>query len=259
MQLWRINENDVSPVDFGTFESEKELQDLIERNPEILPIDADLMILAREFQCGSGVADFVAVDMQTGQLVIIETKLYRNADRRRVVAQVLDYAADMYDQDVGYLEDQVPVEVWERLGDAGIETLAGSLQTGEFWLVVAMDHVPRQLVDVASYFQNSGARFRLDLVTVKPCSISGEPVLLTGTDFHGVGALARTTSERRVKVRPNGRPLAHSEESIAHARDLRRAGYSLNRITEVTGIPRSSVYRYVGGTGDTVPDLVTED
>ena len=157
MQLWRINEENVSPVDLDTFESEKELQDLIERNPEILPIDADLMILAREFQCGSGIADFVAVDMQTGQLVIAETKLYRNKDRRRVVAQALDYAADMFDQELEYLEQRVPSSVWSSLDRAAKDVLADSLRCGDFRLVIVMDSVDERTRKVARYFQGAPA------------------------------------------------------------------------------------------------------
>ena len=55
----------LAPVGFSL---EKELHDLIERSPELLPLAGSprLAILGREVRCGSGWADLVAVEADTG-------------------------------------------------------------------------------------------------------------------------------------------------------------------------------------------------
>ena len=246
MQLWRINENDVSPVDLDTFESEKELQDLIERNPEILPIDADLMILAREFQCGAGVADFVAVDMRTGQLVIVETKLYRNGDRRRVVAQVLDYAADMFDQDLEYLESRVRASVWAELDDAALDVLADSLRSGDFRLVVVMDRVDGNTKKVARYFQSAGVRFQIDLVTVVKIDVQGEVLAATKKEDVSAGRPSDLgTAEQVGSSIP--RPRKVTTDVLAQMFDLQALGHNQAEIALALDVSSATVSRRLRG------------
>ena len=93
----------------GTFD-EGWLQDLIHRNPTILPISeierafGDVLAVAREVPCGHGFIDnlFVTPD---GNIVLVETKLWRNSQmRREVVAQTLDYVAALSGMSYGDLE-----------------------------------------------------------------------------------------------------------------------------------------------------------
>lgn len=245
MQLWRIDEDTASQVDFGTFESEKGLQDLIERNPEILPIDADLLLLAREFQCGAGVADFVAVDMQTGQLVIIETKLYRNGDRRRVVAQVLDYAADMFDRDLAYLESRVSAAVWESLSDPILDVLADSLSSGDIRLVVVMDQIDDSLRRVARYFQGTGAQFQLDLATVSQVTHDG--VRLVTSDLHDLST-ASSSVPSAAAARTRARvPHKVTDEVLGQMFALKEQGLSQTEIAATLGLSAATVSRRLRG------------
>lgn len=246
MQLWRVNDGDVSPIDFGTFESEKELQDLIERNPEILPIDADLMILAREFQCGSGVADFVAVDMQTGQLVIIETKLYRNGDRRRVVAQVLDYAADMYDQDLTYLERRVPVETWAMLGDSALEVLADSLRSGDFRLVIAMDRADSNTQRLARYFQSAGVSFRIELVTLVKTVVQGD--VLIAPRLEDVSVVPETRANvAYTESTTASKPRKVTDEVLARMFSFQEQGLNQAEIARTLDLSAATISRRLRG------------
>lgn len=57
--------------------------------------DVRLLVLAREFNTNSGPLDAVGIDKE-GEIYLIETKLYKNADKRKVVAQVLDYGAALW-------------------------------------------------------------------------------------------------------------------------------------------------------------------
>ncbi len=87
-------------VEKSVFAKEDSLQKYIYENPESIPIyeieeDVRLLILAREFPTNSGPIDAIGVD-QHGNLYIIETKLYKNPDKRTVIAQALDYGASLW-------------------------------------------------------------------------------------------------------------------------------------------------------------------
>jgi hypothetical protein len=91
-------------IERSTFEQEDLLQELIYKFPETIPLDdmkdkknVRLLVLAREFPSGSGREriDALGVDRE-GDLYLIETKLDKNADKRQVVAQVLDYGASLW-------------------------------------------------------------------------------------------------------------------------------------------------------------------
>ena len=81
--------------------AESFIQEYVREHPESLPLPAeegyepDLMIIKREFQSGNGPIDVFGVD-QGGQLYIIETKLWKNEDKRFIVAQMGDYAAGLW-------------------------------------------------------------------------------------------------------------------------------------------------------------------
>ncbi len=88
------------PFDERTFD-EDWFQDILFRNPSLLPVDeieplfAPLVPLARELATPAGPVDIVYITAD-GYLTLVETKLWRNPEaRRQVVAQIIDYAAAM--------------------------------------------------------------------------------------------------------------------------------------------------------------------
>jgi hypothetical protein len=79
-------------------------------------------VLAREFGCSAGWIDLVLVD-EFGRLVICEIKKgAENADVRRVIAQMLDYGAALWQMDLDAFEREV-----SRCAPTSGETLAGSV------------------------------------------------------------------------------------------------------------------------------------
>jgi len=106
------------------FVSEQQLHDAIARFPELIPHDrfglGRLAVLAREFPSTAGYADLILVD-EFGQLVICEIKKgSENTDVRRVVAQMLDYGAALWQTDITAFEQTV-----RRCEPKSEETLAG--------------------------------------------------------------------------------------------------------------------------------------
>jgi len=61
---------------------------------------------------------------------------------------------------------------------------------------------------------------------------------------------AHAREVRRTNGKPVGRPRAHDDRAIDHARLLRAQGASLRTIQQRTGIPTSSLARYLAGLQD---------
>ena len=83
-----------------TIDRESYLQQYIFAHPDALPLDevdedVRLLVLLREFPTSSGPIDALATDGD-GRLYLIETKLYKNPDKRLVLAQILDYGAALW-------------------------------------------------------------------------------------------------------------------------------------------------------------------
>ena len=173
------NGKNAKRIDKSSFEKEGYLQSYIYDNPESIPLhefkeDIKLLILAREFPTNSGPIDAIGIDKE-GEIYLIETKLYKNADKRLVVAQVLDYGASLWRSSIDFTElvrilDEQVFEKWnlhlheklEQYFDADpediIERIRTNLNKGGFKFVVLMDKLHSQLRDLI-VFLNENNRF----------------------------------------------------------------------------------------------------
>lgn len=163
-------------------ESESYLQEYISENPESLPLDdykedLQLLILDREFPTPSGPIDALGVD-QDGEIYVIETKLYKNPDKRRVLAQVIDYGAAMWREyeDPAEFVRKVEAAVTDRYGNTLrekvqesfpvdesevedlLQDLRDNVSEGNFRFVVLMDQLQDRLKDLITYM-NANSRF----------------------------------------------------------------------------------------------------
>lgn len=167
-------------VDKSTFDKEDHLQKYIYDNPESIPLydikeDIRLLILAREFPTNSGPIDAIGVD-KDGEIYIIETKLYKNPDKRTVVAQALDYGAALWKHSNDFNEFTTTLnrhtqkafdlslsaklqeyfEVTEEELDTLLEKVKSNLSDGILHFVVLMDSLDARLKDLILYVnQNS--------------------------------------------------------------------------------------------------------
>lgn len=170
----RLNKTGIEKEDF--------LQQYIYDNPDAIPVyeideDIRLLVLAREFATNSGPIDALGVD-QHGNLYIIETKLYKNPDKRTVVAQALDYGASLWRSSFDFsdftmqLEKhtqkqfgrslQAQLEVFFGISGDEVDTLLENMQknlnNGTFKFVVLMDSLHRRLKDLI-LFMNQNSQF----------------------------------------------------------------------------------------------------
>jgi len=177
-------------VDPSSFPKEDSLQEYIFNNPESIPIydirdDIKLLILAREFSTSAGSIDAIGID-NIGDIYIIETKLYKNPDKRLVVAQVLDYGAALWHsvrdanqfitQIDQYLEKQKQPHLAERIQNYFglpeedknqlIEQLKRNFIDGNYKYVVLMDELHEQLKNLILYI-NQNSEFDLYAVELK--------------------------------------------------------------------------------------------
>ncbi len=77
----------------------KQMQEFVRNNPHAifsrLPPGTKFAMLSRELKVDSGEVDFIFVDSDGG-FYIVETKLKKNTDKRRIFAQVDDYACSIW-------------------------------------------------------------------------------------------------------------------------------------------------------------------
>ncbi|MDD2807493.1 MAG: hypothetical protein PHW95_03185 [Patescibacteria group bacterium] len=167
-------------IDKSDIVKEDELQSYIHQNPESIPIyeieeDKRLFVAAREFSTEAGPIDALAVD-KDGDIYIVETKLYKNPERRTVVGQALDYGASLWRHsgDVGEFVTQLDEEVHDKFGltfaekvteffnldeegvDLLLEAMRVNLREGNIKFVILMDSMGERLKDLIMYVnQNS--------------------------------------------------------------------------------------------------------
>ena len=164
-----------------TIEREDYLQRYIYENPEAIPLeqykpDARLLILTREFPTGSGAIDALGVD-QEGEVYLIETKLYKNPDKRLVLAQVMDYGASLWktygdaNEFIATVQARISKEAGtsliERLrvldlddeaAEEVVDAMRENVEAGSFRFVILMDRLDRRLKDLI-VFINQNSRF----------------------------------------------------------------------------------------------------
>jgi hypothetical protein len=135
--LIKINNNGAKIIKPKSFDKEEPLQEIIKRHPELIPLEEidenfkPLLVIGREFSLeNAGSIDLLAIDT-LGVITLIEFKLEKNADIRKVVAQTIEYAANLWEMSYDVFDEKVKAyfnsdrcEINELKG----KTLAQSIQ-----------------------------------------------------------------------------------------------------------------------------------
>jgi hypothetical protein len=181
--------------------SEKWLQEALYGNPQCLPLrEIDphigrLIPICKEIETGAGSADILYVTV-TGQLVLIETKLWRNPEaRREVVAQILDYAKQLTGWTFEDLARQAAITTGkganyllsrfkEFAPDADeaafVDGINLSLRTGDFLLLIVGDGIRSGAEGLVGFIERYGnLRFGFGLIEVAAFKLpNNEGILL---------------------------------------------------------------------------------
>ncbi len=188
-------------LDPSNFQSEDYLQNYIYENPDAVPLyeikeNINLLILAREFPTNSGPIDAIGVD-KDGDIYLIETKLYKNPDKRTVVAQVMDYGASLWKSSIDFnqftaklnegTQKQFRTDLNQKLSeyfdldDDCLENLLTNMQSnlnkGNFQFVVLMDKLHSQLKDLM-IFINENSRFTVYAVELEYYKFENQEIMI---------------------------------------------------------------------------------
>lgn len=159
----------------GSF-NELFIQNLVFEHPSSLPIDqidrafTPIIPVCQELRTPAGPLDVLYVTPE-GRLVILEAKLWRNPEaRRKVVAQILDYAKELRRWDYEDLQR----EVSHRTGQKGnwlyqlvsaqspiseadfIDEINRTLSTGRFLLLIAGDGIREGAAAITDFLTDVG-------------------------------------------------------------------------------------------------------
>ncbi len=167
-------------LDKSDFEKEDYLQNYIHKNPESIPVyeieeNKKLFVVKREFETNSGPIDALAVD-KDGDIYIVETKLFKNPDKRTVVAQALDYGSALwrhlndFQEFVSVLDTECRqnfnqtykekiiefFELEDEQAENQLDAMRRNLSDGNLKFVILMDSMDERLKDLIVYVnQNS--------------------------------------------------------------------------------------------------------
>ena len=161
------------------FAAEAQLQKLLYDSPELIPTydeDQPAVFIREAGLPGSGYTDLLGVDAK-GNILVLETKLARNDEvRRKVIGQVLEYAAYLWKMSfddfdslflsregksvLELLEAKTPAIVREEVRDA----ITRNLSSGAFQLFIAVDQMNEELKNIIGYISTRGSGLRLEVL-----------------------------------------------------------------------------------------------
>jgi hypothetical protein len=168
--------------------NEKWLQDFLFENAQSLPIDeidsaySDIIPVCCELNTPAGPLDVLYVTSQ-GKLVVAEVKLWRNPEaRRKVVAQVIDYAKELNKWDYEDLQREISKQTgkkgnvlfelakshWADIEEAEfVDGVSRSLKKGDLLLLIIGDGIQEGTENIADFMNNVGRlQFTLGLIEV---------------------------------------------------------------------------------------------
>lgn len=189
-------DNKLQPIKFNRIPltdkvfQENWLQNLIDTNPEIFPIDeiepfySPLISIGREVETKVGYIDNLFINPD-GYLTLVETKLWRNAEaRREVIGQILDYAKELTKFSFEELDNKIrkinkstkgiielinekyPIDELDKPNL--IDQITKNLKRGRFLLLIVGDGIRESVEDLVNYLNSvTQLDFTISLIELK--------------------------------------------------------------------------------------------
>ncbi|WP_332699762.1 hypothetical protein [Devosia sp.] len=193
---------------------EDEIQALVHAHPTILPIGeidptfAGPVPICRELMTPAGPIDNFMVT-PSGLPVLVECKLWRNAEaRREVVGQILDYAKELARFTVSDLQRETsrrlglgPTALLDlvRVADPTVDeiqfndALTANLRRGRFLLLIVGDGIRERVESIAEYLQaHAGLHFSFGLVEMPIYAMPGGGRLVAPRVLAHTNVITRT-------------------------------------------------------------------
>ena len=212
------------------------VQDLIFKNVDCLPISeidnafTPLIPVCTELNTGVGPLDVFMVT-PTGRIAVVETKLWRNPDaRRKVIAQILDYAKEL----AKWNYEDLQREINRRLGTSGnilykiasgvstefeleesafVDSVSRNLNRGKFLLMLVGDGIREGAEGIVDFLSTAGhLEFSFAMVELAVFSHPGTGMIVISR------VTAKTVELHRVIVEiPEGLTLRESGDQAQGA------------------------------------------
>jgi hypothetical protein len=197
------------------FADEAQLQKLLYDSPELIPTsyeeDQPAVFIREAGLPGSGYTDLLGVD-ERGNILVVETKLARNDEvRRKVIGQVLEYAAYLWqmsfeDFDSLFIKrgGKSVLDLLES-GDQRIvreevrNAIAHNLASGAFQLFIAVDEMNEELENIVGYVSSRGSGLRLEVLEFA-LHQSGQIEILVPTRYGQHSAPDGTKAPKAIKT-----------------------------------------------------------
>lgn len=151
------------------------IETLLFNNPDILPISeidsayTDPVAVCTQLSTKAGILDILFIT-RSGRIVILEAKLWRNPEsKRKVIAQILDYASELTRWSFEDLEREVSRrlgkgkqslfrQVWGDGHDEQeaqfVDEVARNLRSGRFLLLICGDGIREGLSNIAEFLED---------------------------------------------------------------------------------------------------------
>ncbi len=194
------------------------LQDLIHTHPSLLPsreiepVYDRLIPVSRELPCPSGYLDNLYVTPE-GYLVLAECKLWRNPEsRRKVIAQIMDYAKDFAGWDYDDLmmainqanKTKLDNPLYEAVTNesdvideiAFVDQVSKNLRLGRHMLLIVGDGIQENMESLTEHVQkHMGLHFTLGLIEIGLFEFEDKGMMVIPR------VIARTTLLERAVIR----------------------------------------------------------
>ena len=194
-------ENKVVDLQMKSFADEEELRgQLLENFNQIIrckdfsEIDEKFIVWRTEFPLSVGSIDLLAVG-DGGGIYLIETKLFKNPDRRKVIAQVFDYASALWNE-----YGSKPEEFLAKVREGSYElpeyeefkrAVGQNLRDARYTIIVAMDNLTPETKNLMEFLNKHtdfkvlalqveryvGGEIEVILPKIYGVEISREPIL----------------------------------------------------------------------------------
>ena len=225
--MLETGKDNVEILEEGPADNEKQLQELVKDNPDLLPVEdlkmtGPLAVIGRETGLHSGSVDLVAISRE-GNLLVIEFKTGpNNPDFRAALAQLVDYGSDLWKLDWESFERDVPLAYfksnhcrdqklascdtlsealahnWEGLDDEDLDKLQNNLEqqlnSGRFHYVLLAQRFTESILRTIEYLNEvSTPRFyAVEVVRFRKGSVQAfEARLIKGPSVKPIGTGGR--------------------------------------------------------------------
>lgn len=221
--IWRQKNKDWE-IAFGkSYRDEAQLQSFLAEYPGMIPFEdvseeiPHPRVMLREVGLpGSGSTDIVGVD-EEGGISILECKLATNPEvKRKVVGQVLEYAAFLWRKPYGFLDDVSRLRLEKPLAEAMkaalkdellqdwseadfVEAVSDRLQSGDFRIIVAVDAINDELRRTIEYLTEGPSRLRIFALELTYFASGDQEILVP--HLHGSTSAVGGTRHGGVRVR----------------------------------------------------------